>query len=127
MMNKRPTASTKQFRLNYYNLRDSIKKNQAKADSDSAALAHDHDRRIRPPAAETAKGCPRWDGSDAQQLLMEDVDAGLTNSLKPSKLQQTRTAYKAFSLEKFRDHIYQEQRSRTEKSYWKNRQQKAEK
>ena len=60
------------FRSNLRSLRASIKDNIAKADSDSAALAHD--RRIRPLPAQTSKGYPRWDGSDAQRLLKEDVD-----------------------------------------------------
>jgi hypothetical protein len=56
---------------NLRNLQKTIMENQAKADSDSSALAHD--RRIFPPSANTSQGYPRWDGSDAQRLmLMQD-------------------------------------------------------
>jgi hypothetical protein len=115
----------KNFGSNLRSLQKMIRENQAKADSDSAALAHDH--RIRPPAAYTSKGYPRWDGSDAQRLLKKDIDAGLTRSLKPSLLHDSRVEYQVFPLKVFRDHIQQEHRSRIEKAYWLNRQQKAKK
>jgi hypothetical protein len=115
----------KKFRSNWYSLRDSIKDNQAKASSDSDALAHD--LRIRPPVAYTSKGYPRWDGSDAQRLLKQDVNTGLTNSIKPRVLRETRMEYQAFPLKVFREHIHQEHRSRIEKGYWLNRQQKGKK
>lgn len=100
----------KNFGTNLRNLQKMIRENQAKADSDAAALAHD--RRIFPPLANTSKGYPRWDGSDAQQLLREDVDAGLTRSHDPKVLHQMRPAFQAFPLGVFRDHIHQEERSR---------------
>jgi hypothetical protein len=108
----------KRFRSNLYSLRSSIKENQGKADSDSAALMHD--RRIHPKAAYTPKGYPRWDGSDAQRLLKEDVESGLTMHLDPSFLRETRLEYKVFPLKVFRDHIYQEVRLKTGSSYWMN-------
>jgi hypothetical protein len=82
---------------------------------------------LRPLPARTSKGYPRWDGSDAERLLKEDADEGLTNSIKPSDLHETRPEYQAFPLKTFRDHIHQENRSRTGKAYWMNRQQKAKK
>jgi hypothetical protein len=115
----------KNFRSNLKSLRGSIKDNIAKADSDSAALAHD--RRIRPLPTQTSKGYPRWDGSDAQRLLKEDTDKGLTDAHTPSELRLKRPEYQAFPLNIFRDHINQEKRSRVEKAYWLNRQQQAKK
>ena len=107
------------FRSNYYSLRKSIKSDQGKADSDSAALAHDH--LIHPVAAFTSEGYPRWEGSDAARLLKEDVNAGLHENVEPRVLRQTRPEYQAFPLKVFRDHIHQEVRSRTSRSYWMNR------
>jgi hypothetical protein len=111
------------FRSNYNSLKVAIKKNKEKADSDSAALAHD--RQLHPPPAthtSTSHGCyPRWDGSAAQRLLKQDVDSGLAENLKPQLLHAYRPEYVVFPLEVFRDHIHQERRARTEKAYWLNR------
>jgi hypothetical protein len=109
----------KNFRSNLYSLRSVTKENQQKADSDAAALAHD--RCIHPKAVYTPKGYPRWDGSDAQRFLKEDMESCLTNRFDPSVLRETRPEYKAFPLKVFRDHIYQEVRSKTGSSYWMNR------
>lgn len=109
----------KNFGTNLRNLQKAIRDNQARADSDSAALAHD--RRIFPPSANTFQGYPRWDGSGAQRLLREDIGAGLTSNCEPKTLHQTRPEYQAFPLTVFRDHIYQEQRSQRERAYWLNK------
>jgi hypothetical protein len=45
----------------------------------------------------------------------------LTNRFDPSVLWETRPEYKVFPLKVFRDHIYQEDRSKTGSSYWMNR------
>lgn len=109
----RPEPCRKNFGTNLRNLTKAIRENQAKAGSDSAAIARD--RRIFPPSANTSQGYPRWNGSDAQRLLREDVDAGLTSSHDPKVLHQIRSAYQALLLAVFRDnHIFQEQRS----GYW---------
>ena len=54
----------KNFGTNLRSLQKTIRENQAKADSDSAALAHD--RRLFPPSANTSQVYPRWDGSEAE-------------------------------------------------------------
>jgi hypothetical protein len=68
--------------------------------------------------------CKIGDGSDAQRLLKEDVESGLTMHLDPSFLRETRLEYKVFPLKVFRDHIYQEVRLKTGSSYWMNRSKK---
>jgi hypothetical protein len=116
------------FRQNLSTLRESIKIDHAKAVSDSTDLAKD--RRTRPPPTHTSKGYPRWDGSDAARFLKEDADKGLLQQLKPSELRETRQEYKLFPAKVFRDHIHQEKRGRTSKSYWmvrKQQQQQAKK
>ena len=99
-------------------LRNSLEQNQAKADSDSAALMHDH--HIHPKAANMPKGYPWWDGLAARQLLKQDIDAGLMKKLKPSKLHGTQPEYQAFPLKVFHDHIHQEVQSHLRKGYWMN-------
>jgi hypothetical protein len=110
------------FRTNLKNLRDGIKKNHAKADSNSATLAHE--RRMHPPLTQTSRGYPRWDGSDAERFIKEDTDAGLTNSMKPSDLRGTRLEYQAFPLQVFRNHIHKDKRAGCESGYWMKERQK---
>jgi hypothetical protein len=110
------------FRTNLTNLRAGIKKNHAKADSDSAALAHD--RRIRLLPVHISQDYPRWTGSDAQRFLKKDIDEGLTNSMKPSELRGTRLEYQAFPLQVFRNHICQDKRAGCESGYWMKERQK---
>jgi hypothetical protein len=109
----------KNFGTNLRNLQKAIRENQAKADSDSAALAHD--RRVYPPSANTSQGCPRWDGSEAERLLRKDVDEGLTSTYQPKVLHQMRPEYQALALAVFREHIHQEKRSRLNRGYWLNK------
>jgi hypothetical protein len=104
----------KNFRSNLLALRKAIQLQHDLADADSAALAHDE--RIRPRA--NSKPYPRWDRSEAERLLKLDIDAGEHTKLKPSQLHKKRAEYQLFPPDVFRDHIYQEVRSRTESSYW---------
>ena len=96
------------FWLNYNSLKVAIKKNQEKADSDSATLAHDH--QLHPPPAthtSTLHSCyPWWDGSAVQWLLKQDVDSGLAENLKPQLLHAYWPEYIVFPLEVFQDHIH---------------------
>ena len=110
------------FRSNLNNLRASVKKHQARADSDSADL--EHDMRLHPPVTVNPRGCQRWEGSDAERLLKEDrvkVRAGLVEARKPRELHQSRPEFQAFPLTVFRDHIYQEDRDVRARSYWLNK------
>jgi hypothetical protein len=72
-------------------------------------------------------GKPYWAGSTAQRLLKLDVDAGRHNLFTPKQLYDYRIEYRHFSLEVFRNHIYQEAGSRLQSSYWLNREKKAKK
>jgi hypothetical protein len=57
------------------------------------------------------------DGKDLvpnDSWLKEDVDAGMTSNYEPKVLHHMRPEYQAFPLAVFRDHVYQEQRSRRE-------------
>ena len=61
----------------------------------------------------------RWNGSDAQQLLKQDMERNLHTRLAPKALYHLRPEYyKEFTLKQFRDHIQQEKRSKLETNYW---------
>jgi hypothetical protein len=78
---------------------------------DSAALAHD--RRIHPKAANNHRGEPRWEGSDAERLLRQDMDEGKHKTMKPQLLYNMRNEYyENYPLKIFREHIYQEEKRR---------------
>ena len=56
--------------------------------SDTAALTHD--RQLRPQATYNTNGVPRWEGSDAERWLKEDIINGLHNEMAPQALYKTR-------------------------------------
>jgi hypothetical protein len=98
------------FRNHLRDLRKQIRASKDRAISDSAALAHD--RRIFPKKTYNHRGEPRWEGSEAEQLLKQDIDEGKNKDLMPAELHQSRDEYKGYPLEVFRKHIYQEERLR---------------
>ena len=51
---------------------------------------------------------PRWDGSDAQRLIKQDVAAGRHLEVLPARLWNERKEYKEFPDDMFRDHGKQE-------------------
>jgi hypothetical protein len=82
-----------------------------RAATDSAGLAHD--RRIYPKAAKNHRGEPRWEGSEAERLLRQDMDEGNHKKMKPELLYNTRKEYyENYPLKVFREHIHQEDRRR---------------
>jgi len=106
----------KNFTTNLRNLRKSIKKLQTRAESDHLALLHD--LQVCPVDTVTEMGHPIWNRNPAQNLLKEDVSSGVHNYMSPKELWSKRMEYKTFTLEKFRNHLYQEIRSRKENAYW---------
>ena len=76
--------------------------------SDDKALKHD--RKLFPVKTSDERGVDRWEGSGAQSWLRQDVSDGLHQTMKPRKLYDTRPSYQQFSIDVFREHIYQEQR-----------------
>ena len=59
------------------------------------------------PIKEDIGGDPRWDGSEAQELLKADVADKACENMKPKDLRMTREACVQFSLKKFRKHLDQ--------------------
>ena len=72
----------------------------------------------------TIRGYPFWDTSQARLLLMNDINNGLTTTMKPRELWETRKEYKEFPLDVFRQHIYQENTRRKASTYWLSRKNK---
>ena len=81
---------------------------------DDEALAKDLGR--HPPPARNLKGQLRWEGSDAQQYLKEDIEnekhkyVGYT----PRHFRTMRPCYLLFDLDVFRKHIDQSKQTRKE-------------
>ena len=99
------------FKANLKSLRTRLQELKSKADVDKAAWRHD--RQEHPIDWEK-----RWQGTSAATWLKRDIDDNLHKSMTPKQLHATRSEYQAFSLEVFRKHIHQEQRSRIEGAYW---------
>ena len=76
-------------------------------------VAHVHDRQLHTQATHNSNGVPRWEGSDAERFLKQDITAGLNTQMMPRVLYRTRAAYhEFFTLDQFRGHIAQEVKSR---------------
>lgn len=75
-------------------------------DIDAAAFAHD--RKIWPAPTKDTRGEPMWAGSEAQKLLRRDIEDPEKMDLKPKFLQLEEPEYLEFSLDNFRNRIYQE-------------------
>lgn len=105
------------FSTNFYNLRAHIQQYQGYAEEDAKLFEVDKKHHVRPPI--TARGYPQWDESEAEAQLKRDIDAGEHKKQKPQQLRLTNEEYKKYPKKVFRDHIYQEVRNRTAKTYWK--------
>lgn len=102
----------KNFKANLKTLLLGNTTNLKLAEFDHAALE------LHPEAADSSSNIPKWNGSDAQRLLKEDVRTGLNNTLSPMELYRSREEYQTFPLDKFRYHIYQEVRSLKKSAFW---------
>lgn len=58
------------------------------------------------------KGYIQWQGSEAQESLLEDIEAGFHQSMGKKELWESRPEYyENFHLAAFRDKVYQEERT----------------
>jgi hypothetical protein len=89
-------------------LRDQINRSKMSADVEEAALAHD--RALFPAPTHNYRGEPRWDESQTQFLLKQDVANLVHATLSPKDFRMTRPEYQLYPLKVFREHIYQEVR-----------------
>jgi hypothetical protein len=95
---------------------------RGQAYDDGAMAARDEealkkDRKIFPKQTHDVYGKPLFDGHIAQNLLRRDVKYGLQNIIAPMQLRRARPQYQEFSLDIFRQHIYQEVRRQKFLSY----------
>lgn len=110
------------FKTNLGNLRNLLLANQHRATEDSIALAHD----LALDLPGNSKPYPIWQGSEAERLLKLDLDLKKHERLKPMALHASREEFADFPLDVFRDHIYQEVRTRKGRSYWMARKEEKE-
>jgi hypothetical protein len=108
----------KMFKVRLNRLRAKTKELDSRADEDLEAFRRYKENHR--PSLFSHKGYVQWQGSTAQELLWDDLDAYLKDpNKKPKDLWQSRKEFKdEFPLDAFRDKIKQE--IRTEK-YLKTR------
>lgn len=105
------TVSLDTFRKKLAYLRKTTREANEQRAADATAYAQD--RLLHPYTTHNNNGVPRWEGSDAQRFLKDDITAGLHTQMKPKELYGMRAEYyEVFSLDKFRGHIAQEVKSR---------------
>jgi hypothetical protein len=90
-------------------LRNAIGRLQHWAAFDSEKVLEDIAKHT--PHNKNIRGELRWDGSEAQQLLKQDVEQGRHLQLKPRELRETREEYKVFGLRVFQKHIDQQKQA----------------
>ena len=93
------------FRTNLNKLRNKLESQQISAASDDAALQRyigSNPVNMNPTGG---MNYPRWDLSDAQRLLKEDIAAERHKAMKPQELRMTRLEYQRFPKDVFRKHI----------------------
>ncbi|CAB9523972.1 unknown protein [Seminavis robusta] len=80
--------------------------------------AYKNFRMNHPTQKVDGRGRPRWQGSEAEALLKQDMDDGIHKQFdKPSLFYQSRPEYQKFQLDVFRGHIDQEKRLRNYYNY----------
>jgi hypothetical protein len=91
-------------------LRKTIKDANTRAEDDEEAF--ENYKQNHAPSSFSHKGYIQWQGSEAQELLLEDMEAGLHEQLEKKELWLSRKEYcENFPLRAFRDKIYQEIRT----------------
>jgi len=91
-------------------VRDNINELDKRADEDRKAF--DIYKKKHDVAEFTPHGYIQWQGSDAQELIWDDIHAGKLDSMTPQQLWQSREEYRLeFPLSVFRKKIEQEQRT----------------
>ena len=102
----------RKFKSNFARLCLDVKEQKKKARFCDEALKHD--RAIHPTPLHGMRNfqrVPRWEGSDAQKELADDIASNKHTTMTPSELQASRASYSQFPTTMFRNHIYQEEKS----------------
>jgi hypothetical protein len=102
--------SYEKFSSRLSSLRKTIKEANMRAKDDEEAFKNYKEN--HPPSEFSHNGCSQWQGSEAQELLLDDMEAGLVQQLGKKELWGSRPEYyETFPLPVFRDKIYQEIRT----------------
>jgi hypothetical protein len=101
------------FGANWRAMKERIGKDRKRSEEDE--VMYFHDMTIHTLAADLPG---YWDGSEAQRLLVKDMERGRHTRYKPEMLWLKRPEYQEFELDKFRKHIYQNTRAAKETPYW---------
>jgi hypothetical protein len=106
------------FKTNFQNLKENLKKGRDIVQIDENALLRDRSLIVNQPL--TSGGYPFWNKSKAKGLLELDVKENKhrEDGIKPHILHGTRPEYQEFPLAVFRKHIHQEEYAQTGRSYW---------
>jgi len=98
------------FKRRLLALRNQVKVGWQRAEQDlqSFKIA----KQNHPPPPRNHRDEPHWSGSEAQRLLKEDMDNNMHFNLKPEHLWESRPEYGEFYLSTFRDHLWQEHKTR---------------
>ena len=108
------------FINNFKSLKEKIEINKAAVEFDRLSISHD--KALYPQRSMNKRGKTRYDGSEAQAKLKEDVNAGKTVGVKPKTLHETPgTPYKSLTLAQLRRHKYHEERKLKEGVYWQQK------
>jgi len=87
-------------------LRLLLSNKKAWAARDAVALAHD--RKIHPIQTHNHKGVPRWEGSDAQRFLVQDIKSGKYKEFETTEaLYASREAFHEYTMSYFRKKVCQ--------------------
>lgn len=94
---------------------------ESRAERDDSAVKQF--RQLHPKPATNHRGEPRWEGSAAEAKLKAVVDKGehKQKDVKPRHLRDTDEDFQAFQPKTFRNHIYQEVKSRKFQNYVKDK------
>jgi hypothetical protein len=77
--------------------------------ADMAQEAFDKYRENHQPSLFSHKGYPEWQGSEAQRLLLIDIEKGKHTEMSKTDLHESNQEYyENFPLDAFRDKVYQE-------------------
>ena len=93
-------------------IRDKIKELNKRAEQDDLAFkryAKNHKTEV---SEFTSRGYVHWKGSDARELLLDDIEEGKHKTMTPMQLWKSREEYKeGFPLHAFRSKLHQELRT----------------
>lgn len=98
------------FPVRLASLRSTLKDHRKRAEED--LLAFQNYKKNHQPSLFTHQGFVQWQGSNAQELLWDDIEAGHLNTMTIKELYESRDEYQAeFPLKIFRKKVEQEQRT----------------